>query len=83
MNSAQFDLQTISNRIFRFWWILILGGIIGSLFGLIANRIFIKPIYSADATISVLINFKGVGYLTQYEQDQMIGHVKSFLILRK
>ena len=55
MDSAQFDLQTISNRIFRFWWILILGGIIGSLYGLIANRVFIKPLYVADASISVLI----------------------------
>lgn len=77
MNSASFDLQTISNRIFHFWWILVLGGIIGSLFGLIANRIFIKPLYVAEASISVLINFKEVGHLSQYEQDQMIGHVKS------
>ena len=77
MNSAQFDLQTISNRIFRFWWILILGGIIGSLLGFIANRIFINPLYVANASISVLINFKEVGHLTQYEQDQMIGNVKS------
>ena len=78
MNSASFDLQTISNRIFHFWWILIFGGLMGSIFGLIANRMFVKPIYVADASISILINFKEVGHLTQYEQDQMIGHVKSF-----
>ena len=77
MNSASFDLQTISNRIFRFWWILILGGIIGALIGVLINKTVIKPIYVADSTISVLINFKEVGHLSQYEQDQLIGQIKS------
>jgi hypothetical protein len=38
---------------------------------------FIAPVFVAQAELSVVINFKEVGHLSQYEQDQMIGNIIS------
>lgn len=59
----------------KYWWFLIIGGIIGAIFGLLLNFFLIKPLYSAKTSVSVVINFYQVGHLTQYEQDQYIGHL--------
>lgn len=56
---------------------LIIGGAVGAIISYIISLIFLQPIYVAESRISVSINFKQVGHLTQYEQDQMIGNVTS------
>ncbi len=63
--------------LFENWWVLLLGGIIGGLIATFSSMFLIKPVYVAEANLSVLINFKEVGNLSQYEQDQMIGNVIS------
>ena len=42
------------------------------------NFILIKPLYSAETSVSAIINFYQVGHLTQYEQDQYIGHLITY-----
>ena len=59
----------------KYLWFLILGGITGAIFGLLLNLFLIKPLYSAKTSVSAIINFYQVGHLTQYEQDQYIGHL--------
>lgn len=71
------DSNKISQNIIHYWWVLILGGAIGAIISYIVSLIFLQPIYVAESKISVSINFKQVGHLTQYEQDQMIGNVSS------
>jgi capsular polysaccharide biosynthesis protein len=63
----------------KFWWLLVLGGIMGAMLGLALNLTIVKPIYTSRASISAVINFYQVGHLTQYEQDQYIGHLITFL----
>ncbi len=69
--------QNTGNKIFDNWWVLLLGGIIGALVAYFSSFIFISPVYVAEAQLSVVINFKEVGHLSQYEQDQMIGNIIS------
>lgn len=60
------------------WWLLIFGGIAGGIFGLLLNLILIRPLYSAETSISSIINFYQIGHLTQFEQDQYIGQLITF-----
>ena len=69
--------QKSGNKIFDNWWVLLLGGITGALVAYFSSFIFISPVYVAEAQLSVVINFKEVGHLSQYEQDQMIGNIIS------
>jgi len=73
------NLSSISIRAIKFWWLLVFASILGALFGLIVNRLLVKPIYSANSTISITINFYEMGHLTQYEQDQFFSHLLTFL----
>lgn len=59
------------------WGKLIIGGLVGSLIAFFISLLFFHPIYTAQSEISIVINFKEVGHLTQYEQDQVIGNVMS------
>lgn len=64
-------------KIFQNWWLLLIGGIIGGFIAYITSFIFIAPVFVSQAKLSVVINFKEVGHLSQYEQDQMIGNIIS------
>lgn len=59
------------------WWVLVLGGLIGALIAFFTAQFAFQTVYLADSRISVSINFKEVGHLSQYEQDQMIGNIVS------
>lgn len=72
-----FESTKITENIIHYWWVLILGGAIGAIISYIVSLIFLQPIYVAESRISVSINFKQVGHLSQYEQDQMIGNISS------
>lgn len=76
MRSYQF-FQDIIQKFLRFWWLVLLGGLVGAFVAYFSSLLFLPPIYIAQAEISVTINFKEVGDLTQYEQDQLIGNVMS------
>jgi len=79
MHPFSFESKSFYSKSRKLWWILVTGGIIGALLGLAINMLFIKPIFTAESSISAVINFDQVGHLTQYEQDQFIGHVMTFL----
>ncbi|PKO07301.1 MAG: hypothetical protein CVU41_00965 [Chloroflexi bacterium HGW-Chloroflexi-3] len=64
-------------KIFQNWWLLLIGGIIGGFIAYLTSIIFMPAIFVAQAEMSVVINFKEVGHLSQYEQDQMIGNIIS------
>lgn len=74
------DSTKISQNIIQFWWVLILGGAIGAIVSYLVSLFFLQPVFVAESKISVSINFKQVGHLTQYEQDQMIGNVSSLFL---
>ena len=79
MQSFSFESKSSHIKGQKLWWILVTGGIIGALLGLALNKLFIKPLFTAESSISAVINFDQVGHLTQYEQDQFISHVMTFL----
>lgn len=64
-------------KILQNWWLLLIGGIIGGFIAYLTSFIFIAPVFVAQAELSIVINFKEVGHLSQYEQDQMIGNIIS------
>jgi len=68
----------LAEQIFHQWWLLIVFGFFGGIVAYIIALFFFPPVYTAQSEISVVINFKEVGHLTQYEQDQVIGNVISF-----
>lgn len=74
---GQLSLNHNIVKIFQNWWLLLIGGIIGGFIAYITSFIFIAPVFVAQAEISIVINFKEVGHLSQYEQDQMIGNIIS------
>jgi hypothetical protein len=67
----------LSEKIFQFWWMLLIGGMVGGIIAFISTYFLVSPDYLAEAKMSIIINFKEVGHLSQYEQDQMIGNVIS------
>lgn len=69
--------QQTDRKILENWWVLLLGGIIGAFVAYFSSLLLIRPVYVAEAELSVVINFKEVGHLSQYEQDQMIGNIIS------
>lgn len=74
---GQLSLNQNIVKIFQNWWLLLIGGIMGGFVAYLTSFIFIAPVFVAQAELSVVINFKEVGHLSQYEQDQMIGNVIS------
>ena len=77
MLMGQFSFNHSISKIFKNWWLLLMGGIVGGFIAYLTSFIFIAPVFIAQAELSVVINFKEVGHLSQYEQDQMIGNIIS------
>ena len=74
---GQFSIIRSNEKIFQNWWLLLVGGIVGGLIAYLTSIIFISPIFVAEAELSFNLNFKEVGHLSQYEQDQMVGNIIS------
>lgn len=58
----------------RYWWLLALVSFAGGAVGFLLFQ-FKPPLYETRAIISVGIDFTQTGYLTDIEEDQMIGMV--------
>lgn len=71
------DTKNLAEKIFQKWWLLIVFGFFGGIIAYIIALFFFPPVYTAESEMSIVINFKEVGHLTQYEQDQVIGNVVS------
>ncbi len=73
----KFTSEKIFQNLIQFWWVILICGIVGTIISYFISILFLKPIYVAESKLSVSINFKEVGHLSQYEQDQMIGNITS------
>ena len=71
------DSDKLLQNLIHYWWVILVCGIVGTIISYLISFIFLKPTYVAESRISVSINFKQVGHLSQYEQDQMIGNISS------
>lgn len=74
------DSDKLFQNLIHYWWVVLVCGIIGAIISFLISFIFLKPIYVAESRISVSINFKEVGHLSQYEQDQMLGNISSLFL---
>ncbi len=61
-------------RSLRYWWLLALISLAGAAVGFLIFQLK-PPLYESRAIISVGIDFTQTGYLTDIEEDQMIGMV--------
>ncbi len=58
-------------RVMRYWWIVVLAGILGGVVGVVAH-LFTPPVYQAQAVINSSVDFSYTGELTDVEEDYMI-----------
>lgn len=78
--NTNISLTTFAELIIKNWLTILITSITFALLAYFSSIIFFKPKYISEASISVGINFKEVGHLSQYEQDQFIGQVEYLLI---
>lgn len=75
-----FTSTELFTRINKHWLFLLLSGLAGAVISLVISLFFIQPTYISTAQISVGINFKEIGHISQYEQDQYIGLVEALFL---
>jgi hypothetical protein len=71
MNNTSFSPVQKFHHAIRYWWIVIVGVLAGSLLGYCAH-FFQKPVYEAKAAISTSIDFSRTGEMTDIEEDVAI-----------
>ena len=62
----------------KFWWVLELGMVLGSLGGWVAHRLQ-PPIYEGRVEFSLQIDYTRTGLLSEYQQDQILQNVSSII----
>lgn len=60
------------------WWLLVLGGLLGGLFGWIGHQ-FKPPIYQATVAFTTDVDFAMTGPLTEREANQVLGSAVNLL----
>lgn len=76
----QISADDLFLNINKAWLQLLVFGFVGALTAFFIGKFLIQPVYVSDAKVSVGINFKQVGHLSQYEQDQYIGLVEALFL---
>ncbi len=67
-------------QINQHWLLLLLMGLTGALLSVVISLLFIRPVYISSSQTSIGINFKEIGHLSQYDQDQYIGLVEALFL---
>jgi hypothetical protein len=80
MEQKSIFIPELFHKIQTNWWVISLFTFTFTFLSILLSYLVIKPIYTAEAVISLQINFKEVGHLTQFEQDQYIGVIRSFFL---
>ena len=62
----------------KYWWVLVLGMLLGSLGGWVAHRLQ-PPIYEGRVEFSLQIDYTRTGELSEYQQDQILQNVLSII----
>jgi hypothetical protein len=73
-NNTTFSPNRYVERSLKYWWFIVLLSLLGAIAGFLFHLIQ-PPLYEARAMITVGIDFARTGYLTDIEEDQMIGLV--------
>ncbi len=62
------------------WLLLLLFSLTGAFITFIIATLIIQPVYISTSQTSIGINFKEIGHLSQYDQDQYIGLVEALFL---
>ncbi|MAT42035.1 MAG: hypothetical protein CL609_06810 [Anaerolineaceae bacterium] len=68
------------SEIIDHWLFLLLIALSGAIVSFLIASFIIKPVYISSSQISVGINFKEIGHISQYDQDQYIGLVEALFL---
>jgi hypothetical protein len=79
-SNSDFTSNELFSRINHQWMFFLLCGLGGALLSFFFSLLFFKTSYISFSQISVNINFKEIGHLNQYEQDQHIGLVEALFL---
>ncbi len=61
-------------RLIRYWWVIVLFGLMGGILGWLIHFVR-QPVYQASNDLHIGIDFTRTGFLTDIEEDQMMGLV--------
>lgn len=67
-------------KINNHWLFLFLFALTGALVSYVIAILIIQPVYISSSQTSIGINFKEIGHISQYDQDQYIGLVEALFL---
>lgn len=65
------DLYDLTQRMMRWWWVIVIFAIAGGLAGFLISRVQ-KPVYESDSVITTTIDYAYAGRLNDYMVDHLI-----------
>jgi hypothetical protein len=78
--NATLTFSELFSEIIDHWLFLFLFSLSGAFISFLIASFIIKPVYLSSSQISIGINFKEIGHISQYDQDQYIGLVEALFM---
>ena len=69
---SEFNIRNSITASFKYWWIYVILMVCGGLIGLFVNTL-VPPKHEARFSFAFNIDYIETGYLTQYDEDQILG----------